>query len=95
MTDSNPFLDAQLQQVRIRDEEDRHSSCISRPRHTPPGWLLDKIAEEKLYGGWSPNRVCPDCNMALTDLGVCPEECGYVDQPRPRPKRRNIARSKD
>lgn len=46
----------------------------------PPGWLLDRIAEEKLSGGYKirPNRkgvvrnpVCPNCFVAKALNGGC------------------------
>jgi hypothetical protein len=49
-------------------------------RCKPPEWLLDKIADEKLTGGYRirPNRkgkvrnpVCPDCYEARSTNGSC------------------------
>lgn len=46
----------------------------------PPGWLLDRIAEEKLSGGYrtKPNRkgvvrnpICPGCQTARSANGEC------------------------
>lgn len=38
-----------------------------------PGWLLDKIAEEKLTGGYDVRRsnVCTDCFVAKSKNGSC------------------------
>jgi len=37
--------------------------CDKQNKRTPPGWLLDKIAEEKLYGGYdtSKSNFCNGC----------------------------------
>jgi hypothetical protein len=42
----------------------------------PPGWLLDKWAEEKNNGGYKPNQLgrrnmCPTCNTVKTVTGAC------------------------
>lgn len=37
-----------------------------------PGWLLDKIAEEKLSGGYGKrNRLCPNCRILKSCSGSC------------------------
>jgi hypothetical protein len=38
-----------------------------------PFWLLDKIAEEKLSGGYSSDRnpVCPECHVRKANNGSC------------------------
>lgn len=38
-----------------------------------PGWLLDKIAEEKLGGGYTSKRnpVCPNCFVRKATNGTC------------------------
>jgi hypothetical protein len=38
-----------------------------------PGWLLDRLAEEKLSGGYLPKRnpVCPECRLQKANSGVC------------------------
>jgi hypothetical protein len=44
-----------------------------RGRTKPPGWLLDKLAEEKLSGGYKIKRnpVCPDCMIQKSNNGAC------------------------
>jgi hypothetical protein len=31
--------------------------------HCPPGYVLDKIADEKLWGGYKRSDVCKRCNL--------------------------------
>jgi hypothetical protein len=39
----------------------------------PPMWVLDKLAEEKLTGGFDTGRgnICPRCYMARCSNGSC------------------------
>jgi hypothetical protein len=37
----------------------------------PPNWLLDKIADDTLTGGFRKSDVCPDCRMARSVNGTC------------------------
>lgn len=38
-----------------------------------PGWVLDKIATEKLTGGYSAKRnpMCPTCQVRKSNSGAC------------------------
>lgn len=38
-----------------------------------PGWLLDKMANEKLMGGYSKkkNPPCPECHVMKSSAGTC------------------------
>jgi hypothetical protein len=48
--------------------------CGCDPAHTtPPGWLLDKIADEKLTGRFNVRRsnICPECHEARSVNGTC------------------------
>jgi hypothetical protein len=42
-------------------------------RSAPPGWLLDRIANEKLTAGYSlrKNPVCPTCRVQKARNGSC------------------------
>lgn len=43
-------------------------------RKAPPGWLLDKLADEALRGGWSVKQtrnVCSECFQARSVNGSC------------------------
>jgi len=85
---SEQWLREQRRQGHILDEENRTGRCVSLGKTTPPLGILDAIAERKLTGGWNPNRICPSCNLALTELGRCPDSCGYTEAPLPRTPRR-------
>lgn len=39
----------------------------------PPSWVLDRIAEEKMTGGFnvSASNICTDCFTARADNGTC------------------------
>ena len=39
----------------------------------PPQWLLDRLAEEALTGGYdvSPQNICPSCFTARSVNGAC------------------------
>jgi hypothetical protein len=39
----------------------------------PPGWLLERLAEEKLTGGYSnrKNPVCPECHLRKANNRSC------------------------
>lgn len=41
--------------------------------HKPPQWLLDKIADEKLSGGFVTKRrnLCPTCHQYRSRNGMC------------------------
>lgn len=49
-------------------------------RTSPPSWVLDKIAEETLTGGFSrkANAICGTCGAMKTTRGVC-----FCDAPGP------------
>lgn len=44
-----------------------------REHAAPPGWLMDKWAEEKLTGGYNVKRsnICDRCWMAKSANGTC------------------------
>jgi hypothetical protein len=37
----------------------------------PPEWLLEKMYNEKLLGGFSKKRTCSTCNTCLPATGQC------------------------
>lgn len=45
----------------------------ARKGHQPPGWLLDKIADEKHTGGYSKSRdgQCDRCFQVKSRNGAC------------------------
>lgn len=67
---------------RLRAKTDyRHPCNRSFPGTPPVGQeALDRIAEAKfkkdLLGGFSKNRVCPGCRVALPKTNHC-DECGF------------------
>jgi hypothetical protein len=72
--DKRSFSDRQLEQVQIRDEENRFSWCITRgKRQPPPGGIIDAMAEHKLTGGFSVHKdnLCPDCKEYRSVNGAC------------------------
>jgi hypothetical protein len=50
-----------------------YEPCSCDPSKKVPGWLLDKIAEEKLTGGYDIRRSnqCPTCFEARSVNGTC------------------------
>lgn len=48
--------------------------CVNDDKHkVPPSWLLDKLADEKLSGGYNTKRsnVCVSCFVARSSNDTC------------------------
>ena len=60
-----PQIHAEHEQARIGN--------FPNERRKPPEWLLDKIAQEKLMGGYrrKRNKLCPNCNVLMSNVGSC------------------------
>ena len=50
-----------------------YKSCGCDSKSSVPGWLLDKIAEEKLTGRYNTKRsnICSNCFTAKSVNGTC------------------------
>ncbi len=46
-------------------------SCKCDTSRVPPQWLLDRIADRALTGGWNARRTCSRCFQALPVTGTC------------------------
>lgn len=53
--------------------QDPNFYCGCTPKPKIPGWLMDKMAEEKLSGGFKTSRknLCTSCNMYKSSNGTC------------------------
>jgi len=54
-------------------QEMNYESCLCDSRNKPPGWLLDKLAEEKLKGGYNTRKdnLCTGCYQYKSVNGSC------------------------
>ena len=63
----------QRKQPYTPEQRIQYQGCACDPRQSVPGWLLDKIAEEKLTGNFNVRRSnqCLTCFQAKSVNGTC------------------------
>lgn len=66
-----------LAQFEVTNRNDRTQHLVhvrQERRPMPPQWVLDRAADEKLYGGYTAKQrknVCPDCFEVRSLNGTC------------------------